>query len=154
MSFKINFIIMKKIENILRFGFGICMITIAIVLSSCQKEKKTIIGAWELQNSNSEIWTFKGDNTFLITYRSGRIEGSYSIENNSLIMNGEGEDLGLGNAYPYYIEDYYANFAIYFSEDKNTMTLSGTEQYVQNFYTINYTDDHCAAGSATLRRVK
>lgn len=145
----------KKIGTIVCF-----MATLVATLSSCSKEETQIVGAWEMtygteqgEEASGEIWTFNEDKTFLISFSGGRIQGSYVIENNSLTMEGEGEYFGVGNFYPYTIKGFFCNFSI-IEIKKDEMILSGTEQFEQYFYTIDYTENVSNSGQAMFRRQK
>ena len=135
-----------------KFGHIVCLIAFFVLtLSACSKERTKIVGAWEVVCDDGDlsdvgnIWTFRPDMSFLINDGSGSITGSYTINDNALLLKGD------GNIYDAMVMRFEGNFSIV-KVNNQQLILSGTIKYKEYFdYSYYYTT---LSGTTTFSKVK
>lgn len=139
-------------SRIKTIGFAVCiMVALVVTLSSCQKESEKIVGAWEVVNEDGDlsdagnIWTFMPDMTFLINDETGSMTGSYRINDNALLLKGD------GNVYNAIVMQFDGNFTI-LKIDKQEMILAGTIKY-KEYFDGSYSY-YTLSGTTTFSKVK
>lgn len=134
---------------------GIIIFTIAalaVVLSACSKEENTIIGAWKVEIDDTgdlsdvgNMWTFRSDMTFLINDEAGSITGSYTFNDNTLLLKGD------GNVYDAMVMRFDGNFSVVKINNRE-MVLSGTIKYKEYFDYSYY--NYTLSGTTTFIKVR